>query len=180
MISVVVLLLIVIRWVEASMPNQYYGKTFYEYGISYQNKGRFSKAVSCFRKAIKHNPTLAEAYFSLGEILYLLSDYGQAEESLLKGTQLDPRSDQAFYLLGTIYYYKGDFNRAIVELQKGIRNQRFTYPNNYYYLMGLCSLEIEDLKLARSCVKEIKKYGGLPKLGDLLDKKIPRENEDDL
>ncbi len=173
--SVTISLLFAIRWVEAITPNHYYGNTFYQYGISHQKKGNFPKAAYCFRKAIKYNPGLAEAYFSAGHLLYLFSDYEQAAELLRKCAQLNSSIDRAFYFLGTIYYNKGYFNRAILELREGVKNRRFTYPTTYYFLLGLCYLEADNKESARTCAVKIKKSGGAGKLADLLYLKIDQK-----
>ncbi len=59
-------------------------------GDFYFKKGSYKAAAGRYREAVKWNPTLAEAYFRLGEAQEKLKDKKAAQEAYAKFVELAP------------------------------------------------------------------------------------------
>jgi tetratricopeptide (TPR) repeat protein len=75
----------------------------YEYlpnGIRYENKDYLKKAIECYDKAIKLNPTDEEPWYNKGVALGKLERYKEAIECYDRVIELNPTDEDAWYNKG--------------------------------------------------------------------------------
>jgi len=70
------------------------------------------EAKSLLLKAIKMDPTSAQAHFQLGLVYMKLKDHPKAIEAYQKVAELDPRFPDALFNLGYLYAIKKDYSKA--------------------------------------------------------------------
>ncbi len=86
----------------------------------YKSKVNFNQAISDFNKAIGFNPSLTEAYNSLGGAYIDENDYDQAIASFNKAIELNPQSMIAYARRAVAYREKGNLDQAISDYTKAI------------------------------------------------------------
>ena len=64
--------------------------THFNLGVLYQAEEKFQKAIDSFRKALKINPSFAEAHLQLANTHLKTNDKESAKQSLEKALQADP------------------------------------------------------------------------------------------
>ena len=69
--------------------------SFYNMGVTYINAGKNQEASEALQKAIKYDPTYAEAYYQLGLTLLGLGKMDEAVTQLKKYIQMAPGADNA-------------------------------------------------------------------------------------
>ena len=101
------------------LENQYNANTYYNLGLLLQDKGDIDGAENAYRKTIKIDPTKADAYYNLGNLLWTeRSAIGEAEKLYLKAIEIDPEHKNAISHLNTMRI-------------NGIKSTRYsTYPLN--------------------------------------------------
>ncbi len=94
----------------------------YQLGVALQATNNRWKAVGEYRKAIQLDPTFAEAYKNLGDLLRLSPRrlYDQAIEAYAKAIELQPDFAEAYVGRGDAWQAKGNFDNAIAEYKKTI------------------------------------------------------------
>ncbi len=85
-----------------------------------KSQGQLNKAVTYYRKAIKHNPHHGEAYNNLGNTLHLLGKLPEALTSYRKSCEIMPGNPQVHFNLGTTLYEAGHIDEAIIHLKQAI------------------------------------------------------------
>lgn len=86
-------------------------------GTLYMKKGDMAAAESEFRQVVSQNHNGAQAYFNLGNILYVTRRDGQAKQTLEEGLRREPGSAMGHYLHGSVLVRLGDFVAAEEELK---------------------------------------------------------------
>ncbi|MGD0759250.1 MAG: tetratricopeptide repeat protein [Candidatus Sulfotelmatobacter sp.] len=84
-------------------------------GFAYQQSGDLSQAESWFRTALQLDPSLANAWFGLGQVSLLQHLPEQAITYLRKALQLEPTADGYHYALGTALEQISQRDAAIEE-----------------------------------------------------------------
>ncbi len=94
----------------------------YRLGLALQATNNRWKAVGEFRKAIQLDPTSAEAYKSLGDLLRLSPRrlFDQAVEAYTKAIELQPDFAEAYVGRGDAWQAKGNYDHAVAEYKKTI------------------------------------------------------------
>jgi len=75
-------------------------------------QGSLEKAETAYREAIAANPTLAEAYFGLGNVLMRKGQLVEAEQAYLSAIRFDPNLGAAHSNLGVVYYQQEELDKA--------------------------------------------------------------------
>lgn len=100
----------------------------YQRALQSMKASKHKRAIKQFRRIAKSNPLLAGPQTNLG-ILYLKTkSLQQAEQSLLKATDLNPKNRIAYNYLGIVYRKQGQFDDAERAYLSAIR-----IDNNYGY-----------------------------------------------
>jgi len=80
-------------------------------------------AIAEWKEAIRLDPKLADAYYSLGVTLWQSGDFPAAAEQLRSAIQLQPDYAEAHYTLGTVLKQMSKLPEAADELRQAIRLQ---------------------------------------------------------
>src|SRR5271156_1357786 len=75
-------------------------------------------AVTEFREALKHDPSMDSARLALGKVLVSLRRYSDATPILLEYTRRQPKDAQGFYALGLAYRGMNDSRASLGALQR--------------------------------------------------------------
>ena len=102
---------------DIAMATDEYQDSFYE---SLKQKGieNYDKAIVSLEKCIKLKPNDAVAYFELGKNYLSLKDYGNAQSSFEKATQLDPKNKWYWLGIYDVSYETKNYPLAIETIQK--------------------------------------------------------------
>lgn len=125
-------------------------------GTNKQEAGHFNQAKKDFKKALKINPNLAEAHFSLGTI-YLSQKRSQAaEDELAQAVSLD--DSKAEYYAYQAYLYFNQLDRreeAVKKMEKAVQLD----PKNYQYEMAVAYFykKLKQWKKSESAFKAVLK-----------------------
>jgi Flp pilus assembly protein TadD len=86
-------------------------------GTQYMRKGDLQAAEREFRQVIAEDPNSAQAYFNLGNALFLTNRNGDAKQTLEAGLRLSPSNALGHYLNGSVLTRLGDFKAAEEQLK---------------------------------------------------------------
>jgi tetratricopeptide (TPR) repeat protein len=89
-------------------------------GVELAKRGHHNMALSCYRKAIKINPSLKEAYNNLGK---LMTEIGRPDEALAyldKALELDPNYASALVNRGIALATLGRYEEALELFEKSV------------------------------------------------------------
>ncbi len=84
----------------------------YNKGIELTGKEIYKKAVSCFEKAIKADPTFIDAYYNLGILQEFLGEKQKAVETFEKVLKFAPDDFDTIYKLATLHYTMDNLEKA--------------------------------------------------------------------
>lgn len=101
----------------------------------------FVIATTALRDALAIDPNLADAHGCLGVIAFKRGRFGEAENRLLRSTQIDTRRG-AFVDLGALYAQMGRMDEARTCFKQAITND----PDNAYAHIQMGSLLLHDAK----------------------------------
>lgn len=126
----------------------------------FHNKN-YQAALENYDLAIRHCPSIPEAYYSRGLVKRILGNHREAIQDLSIATILNPKMVLAYYYRGVSYYEVGDFPYAIANYNHAIFLDS-KLANAYYHRaiiygeLGHVSQAIKDFKYAASLAKEQK------------------------
>lgn len=83
-------------------------------------QGRYAEALPAFRKALELNPSLAVAWFNLGNLYARTRRPDEAVECFRKALEADPRMASAACQLGLTYLDQGILDRAREPLERAL------------------------------------------------------------
>ena len=107
-------------------------QTHYNRGVTFQNEGRFSDAVTSFQNATLLDANFTSAHYYLGIVLLKLEQYSQACEALRKTVELDRTHKAAFHALALAYFGQHEVEKA----RKAAQNALDIDPN----FQAVCAL----------------------------------------
>ncbi len=82
-------------------------------GACASRRGPYDQMIKASQKAIRENPTDAEAYMRLGQLYIQKSEYRDALEIFLKRRLLEPTDIKVEYYIGVCYDQLGYFRQAL-------------------------------------------------------------------
>jgi tetratricopeptide (TPR) repeat protein len=82
----------------------------------------FERAESAYRRAIELDPSLANAFTNLGNLMYRRQRYEEAQNLYVRALQVDPEQPEAFYNLGFLLYDRGDVAGAVLNFRRALRS----------------------------------------------------------
>ena len=95
---------------DNAQANAFLGKTLYTEDP--ENEEKLKESISYLRKAIKDNPDLEDAHFTLAQIYDKKRLTDDAIKEYKATIRLNPKNHLAFYYLGILYYEKKQFENA--------------------------------------------------------------------
>jgi tetratricopeptide (TPR) repeat protein len=93
---------------------------FHTAGLREYEAGRFTEAVTFFKKVLEVNPKDAEAYYSIGEC-YALEDNEKAIEAYQQAIKIDPKHAAAYWGLGLCYGAMKHYQESIDSYRQAIK-----------------------------------------------------------
>ena len=116
----------------AVKADPWYVEPHYNLGICYLRKGLLRKAISEFKEVIRINSILKEGHYgartepkyefqanlNLGNIYFLLGEFGKAVEYLKKAVSINPSDLSVHFNLGLAYKRLGMFSKAEEEFRR--------------------------------------------------------------
>lgn len=119
-----------------------------ELGMTYFQQHNLTRAKQKLLLALEEDPTLPEAWYSMG---YLLESTGQKAEAGIyykKATELAPGRGDAQNNLGTYLCRMGDYKGAVTHFVMATQDRNYLDIAAAYENAGLCALKIPDKQLA--------------------------------
>jgi tetratricopeptide (TPR) repeat protein len=94
----------------------------FESGLSLAKQGKHTEAIQAFRDAIRLNPDLIEAHFSLAVLLARQGKehYGEAMQQFLEVLRLNPRDLDAHVNISNILEEEGDLAASVTAMEKAV------------------------------------------------------------
>ena len=105
-------------------------------------------AEAHFNKALELKPDFQLANRNRGIVRFHLDKLDESYKDLLYAIQLDPDDESAHYYLGKLLYKQKNYTVAIQFFDNAINLVNYHYE--YYVDRGMCKLELENFKAARS------------------------------
>jgi len=139
-------------------------------GIRYLQNGDLKTAEDEFRRVLELNSNSAQAYFNLGNVLYLTRRNEEAGHTLEEGLRRAPSSALGRYLRGSVLVRLGDFHSAEQEL----KTARELDPRMTQVPLALATLYLqtgrqsEAVAVFESFLKQFPKDPLAPKVRDAL------------
>ncbi len=132
------------------------GEILYKLGSEYEYRGKFSKAIECYKNAaniLSDNEIKSSVFYSLGAVNKELENYDKATEYTLEGFRISEiRKDSARIIegynnLATIYSDNNQFAEAIIYYKKALAfNTRKNRKDNQAAILINLSTQNINLK----------------------------------
>ncbi len=98
------------------------GQQKFDLGLSLAKQRKNAEAIQAFREAVRLDPDLTEAHFSLGVILARQGkqNYAEAMQHFLKVLRLAPRDVDAHVNISNLLEAEGDFTASVAAMHKAV------------------------------------------------------------
>lgn len=86
-----------------------------------EDQGRSDEAITLYRRVVELQPTnglSSEAYAQIGSLMFKQRRYDEAEDALLRASQIDPVNARIHYSLGSVYEEQDKMERALVSYSR--------------------------------------------------------------
>jgi tetratricopeptide (TPR) repeat protein len=104
----------------------------------------FERAEAAYRRAIELDPSLANAFTNLGNLMYRAGRGQEAESFYLRALQVDPDQPEAFYNLGFLLFDRGDAQAAVLNFRRALRSDPSFADAHFNLAMALSDLGQPD------------------------------------
>ena len=121
-------------------------KYYFQAGQIYENKNMSDQAIAYFQKTIEIDSRFAEAYASLGLLLFKANQIPEAEKAIATALKLAPDNSETLYYHGRILKSKKNYAQALAALEKAARKQKIR--TKCFFERGCCYLETNSLEKA--------------------------------
>lgn len=121
-------------------------KYYFQAGQIYENKNMSDQAIAYFQKTIEIDSRFAEAYASLGLLLFKANQIPEAEKAIATALKLAPDNSETLYYHGRILKSKKNYAQALAALEKAARKQEIR--TKCFFERGCCYLETNSLEKA--------------------------------
>jgi Flp pilus assembly protein TadD len=141
-------------------------------GTLYMKKGDLEAAEQEFRQVVEQDRNSGQAYFNLGNVLYLTRRYDEAKRILEDGLRREPTSAMGYYLLGSVLVRLDDLKGA----EERFRAAREFDPKMPQAPIALATLYLqtgrqrEASDMFESFLRQFPKDPMVPKVRDALNK----------
>jgi len=90
----------------------------YNRGTAHMAKAEFDQAIACFDKAIRIEPSFAEAYCNRGTAYFEKGKCDAAISDFSKAIEINADFAQAYYNRAAAYFDKSEYDKALQDVQK--------------------------------------------------------------
>jgi tetratricopeptide (TPR) repeat protein len=90
---------------------------------AYEKAGKLPEAATEYEGVVRENPGLAEAFHNLGLVYYRLREYGRAEKTLKRASELDANLKGSHLFLGLSQFRLAKFNDSAKNLELALRQE---------------------------------------------------------
>jgi tetratricopeptide (TPR) repeat protein len=109
-----------------------------------EDERTYDRAEAAYRRAIELDPTLANAYTNLGNLMFRRGRAKEAESFYLRALQIDPEQPEAFYNLGFMLYDRGDLPASVLNFRRALRSDPSFADAHFNLAMALTELGERD------------------------------------
>ena len=118
----------------------------FDLAVALEREKQYSRALSMYRRVLRHQPSNARAWTNIGRIYLILNRYSDAQKAFRKVKTLEKNDAGAQFNIGLICLEQKLPEDAIKELRPLLVNPRYQNRARYYIAMAL--EEKGDLKAA--------------------------------
>ncbi|WP_293336571.1 tetratricopeptide repeat protein [Microcoleus sp. CAWBG58] len=93
---------------------------YHELGESLQQEGKFTEAISAYRKAIAINPNYFGTHHNLGDVLKWMGKIDESIKSYQKSTEVNPNFVWSHHNLADLFQQEGRLDEAVAAYRKAI------------------------------------------------------------
>ncbi len=109
-----------------------------------EDEGTFDNAEAAYRRAIDLDPSLANAFTNLGNLMYRRGRVDDAERMYARALQIDVDQPEAFYNLGFLMYDRGEVATAVLNFKRALRSDPSFADAHFNLAMALGDLGRRD------------------------------------
>ncbi|MBI4472684.1 MAG: tetratricopeptide repeat protein [Acidobacteria bacterium] len=88
----------------------------YQQALTDVRKGKWSRAISGFRRALSIAPTFVQAAFHLGSAFYRAGHFEDAEKVLVRAVKLAPKASYLRLMLANVFVRERKYEKALLEI----------------------------------------------------------------
>jgi len=104
----------------------------------------FDAAEAAYRRAIALDPTLANAFTNLGNLMFRRDRLEEAERLYERALKLDPEQPEAHYNAGFLAYERGDVQAAVASFERALTSDPAFADAHFNLAMALQELGQRD------------------------------------
>jgi len=105
------------------------------------NQGKNQEAIAHARKSLDLDPKHADVHSFLGVVYLVLSDYRNAEKSLLEAVKLNPYLTDARNTLGAVYMKTGRAAEAESVFVECLKDKTYPHSEKVHFNLGTLQLD---------------------------------------
>jgi tetratricopeptide (TPR) repeat protein len=87
-----------------------------------EDESTFQEAERAYRRAIKLDPSFANAFTNYGNLLFRRGETVKAETMYQKALKVDPKQPEALYNMGFLKYEQGDLSSAFHQFKRALQS----------------------------------------------------------
>lgn len=123
-----------------------YTEKWYNTGLAYLRKNRYTDAIKCFKKAVEIKPDDIKAWYNMGLAFLETNEYDEAITSINKAVQLKPDYADAWYNMGFAYFGKNMYDDALNCFKKFVEIK--PEDATAWYNIGFANFELNEFEEA--------------------------------
>lgn len=131
---------------------------YFRAGKLFESRGKGSRAVAYYKKAIAYEPAHDEAHMRMGKLLYRAKRPGEARGFLETAVKYQPDNYEAHFYLGKILKESKEYRSALSAFEKSAKSQEF--KSRSLMERGVCYMKTNDTDRAISELERAVKLGG--------------------
>lgn len=105
-----------------------------------EDEDRFDDAERAYRSAIELDPSLANAFTNLGNLMVRRGKIEEAERLYVRALQVDPDQPEAYYNLGFLMYDQGNLPAAVLNFKRALRSDPSFADAHFNLAMALADM----------------------------------------
>ncbi|KAJ7485131.1 hypothetical protein B0H11DRAFT_2018236 [Mycena galericulata] len=137
----------------------------------HMEQGDPAKAFECFDEAIRQNPADPDIYYHRGQVLFIMSEFGDAAENYTKSTELDDQFVFSHIQLAVAQYKSGNLANSMATFRRTLKAfPTRSEPQNYYGELLLDQQRFADAVEKFERAVELEKLKSPPNVLPLVNK----------